>query len=65
MNPQLTLLQRAVIQQLRQARLTALAEMASDLWSQGLKVSVQAIPALGEPTAQLQADFARANKQAH
>lgn len=59
----LTLLQRAVLQRLREAGFAALADMARDHWRQGIEVPVPASMAPGEPHGELRADFARANKQ--
>jgi hypothetical protein len=60
----LTLLQRAVIQRLRQTGFTALAETAHDQWSIGKQIPVVDSMAIGEPQGELRADFVQANKQA-
>ena len=60
---ELTLFQRAVIQRLRAAGFTALAEMADHEWSRGKQIPIPDSMAVGEPLGQLRADFASANKQ--
>jgi hypothetical protein len=60
----LTLLQQNIIQRLREADFTALAEMASHEWSRGKPIPVADSMAIGEPSGELRADFIAANKQA-
>jgi len=60
----MTLLQRAVVQRLREAGFPALAEMAHHEWSRDKQIPVVDSMAVGEPQGELRADFIRANKQA-
>jgi len=60
----MTLLQRAVVQRLREAGFTALAEMANHEWSRDKQIPIVDSMAVGEPQGELRADFIRANKQA-
>lgn len=59
---QLTLLQRAVLQRLREGGCDALADMARDAWRRGAPLPIRE-PAESIPST-LITDFARANGQA-
>jgi len=63
MGQSLTLLQRGVIQRLRETGFVALAEMASHEWSLGKRIPISDSMAIGEPAGVLRADFVKANKQ--
>lgn len=59
---QMTLLQRGVIQRLRDDGYNALADAANDAWSHGEQVNLP--PIISEREAELRADYERANQQA-
>lgn len=62
MRQQLTLLQRGVIQRLREHGYNSLADAANDAWSHGEAVNM---PNIVHPReAELRADYERANHQA-
>lgn len=62
MKQSLTLLQRGVIQRLRERHYSSLADAAHDAWSHGERVNLP--PLISERDAELRADFQRADEQA-
>lgn len=59
---QMTLLQRGVIQRLRDHGYNSLADAANDAWSQGEQVNLP--PIIGERETELRRDFETAQQQA-
>jgi hypothetical protein len=59
----LTLLQRAVVQQLRNAGYDGIAEHARDSWTHDRRVIPSEYPGIMAAIAELVPDFARANAQ--
>ena len=60
----LTLFQRRVIQRLRKAGFSALAELSFEWWSTGQSLSAAERRGVGEPSGKLLTDFVRANERA-
>lgn len=65
MNQSLTLLQRVVIQRVRNAGFSELALLADDRWSRGEEVPAGDSVALDGGDGQLRREFAQANGRAH